>query len=92
MTKHFGLTEKQEAVQYLAHPVLGKRLMECVQLLPDQPKQDVHDIFGSFGCLKLRSCLTLVSVVSKEACFEQAPERFYAGKQDQATLQLMSYA
>jgi uncharacterized protein (DUF1810 family) len=73
----------------MAHPVLGRRLLECVNLLLAQRNSDPHDIFGSPDDLKFRSCLTLFSTVSSEPCFQAALERFFAGKPDQSTLRLL---
>ena len=89
MAKRFGIESRAEAIEYMAHPVLGRRLVECVNLLLAQRNSDPHDIFGSPDDLKLRSCLTLFLAVSAEPCFKAALERFYAGKSDQSTLQLL---
>jgi uncharacterized protein (DUF1810 family) len=90
IAKHFGIASRDEALAYLAHPVLGPRLKECVKLLLSQRNSDPHDIFGSPDDLKFRSCLTLfASIANGEACFQQALERFYAGKPDQTTLALL---
>ena len=89
MAKRFGIESRAEAIEYMAHPVLGRRLVECVNLLLAQRNSDPHDLFGSPDDLKLRSCLTLFLAVSAEPCFKAALERFYAGKPDQSTLQLL---
>jgi uncharacterized protein (DUF1810 family) len=90
MAKRFGIAGRDEAIAYLAHPVLGRRLKECVNLLLSQRSSDPHEIFGSPDDLKLRSCLTLfASAAMDESCFQLALERFYAGKQDQATVALL---
>lgn len=89
MAKRFGIVSTAEASEYMAHPVLGRRLLECVNLLLAQRNADPHDIFGSPDDLKFRSCLTLFSAVSSEACFKAALERFYAGKADPSTVELL---
>jgi uncharacterized protein (DUF1810 family) len=90
MAKRFGIAGRDEAIAYLAHPVLGRRLKECVNLLLSQRSSDPHEIFGSPDDLKLRSCLTLFASAAKdEPCFQSALERFYAGKPDQATVALL---
>jgi uncharacterized protein (DUF1810 family) len=87
--KYFGIASKEEAQAYLEHLVLGARLKECVNLLLSQRNSDAHDIFGSPDDLKLRSCLTLFSAVSGDPCFKLALDRFYTGKTDLRTLQLL---
>jgi uncharacterized protein (DUF1810 family) len=89
MAKHYGIESSDEATEYLAHPVLGRRMLECVNLLLAQRNSDPHDIFGSPDDLKFRSCLTLFSAVSTEPCFKTALERFYSGKPDLGTMQLL---
>lgn len=90
IAKHFGISSRQEAVDYLGHPLLGRRLLECVQLLLDQRNSDAHDIFGSPDDLKFRSCLTLFAQVAKvEPVFDAALKRFFGGKSDENTLKLL---
>src|SRR3954471_15089744 len=56
--RHYGIAARDEAQAYLAHPVLGARLRECVELLLAVPGRSAHEIFGTPDDLKLRSCLT----------------------------------
>src|SRR5947209_4510371 len=53
--RHFGLSSRAEAQAYLAHPVLGPRLRECVELVLAVDGRSAHDVFGSPDDLKLRS-------------------------------------
>lgn len=88
--KHYGLAMAQEARDYLAHPVLGPRLLECTRLILALRNADAHEIFGSPDDLKLRSCMTLFDAVAPDhAEFRQALKTFFADKPDQATLQLL---
>jgi uncharacterized protein (DUF1810 family) len=90
MAKHYGLASAQEAREYLAHPVLGTRLLECTQLILALRNADAHEIFGSPDDLKLRSCMTLFDAVAPEhTVFRQAIKTLFADKPDQATLQLL---
>jgi len=90
MAKHFGLESLDEALSYLQHPILGSRLVECTQLLLKLPTADVFEIFGSPDDLKFRSCMTLFGqVVPREPVFGQAIDRFFHGKPDAATLELL---
>ena len=90
MAKYFGLESRQEAVAYFQHPMLGKRLVECTQLLLSQPNTDAFEVFGSPDDLKFRSCMTLFRQVAPgEPVFGQALARFFHGKPDDATLALL---
>jgi len=90
MARHYGIASRDEAAAYLAHPLLGARLREAVALILAVPGKSAHDIFGSPDDLKLRSCLTLFREVSNgDESFTQALERFYGGRVDDATLELL---
>ena len=85
----YGIASLQEAQAYLAHPVLGPRLLECCALMLAVPQRSAHEILGSPDDLKFRSCLTLFSLAAPdEALFRQALERFYAGAPDPRTVAL----
>ncbi len=91
MAKHFGIESLEEATAYWQHPILGNRLRECTQLLLTQPNADAFEVFGSPDDMKLRSCLTLFSKVAPdEFVFQHALERFFHGKPDEATLDLLN--
>jgi uncharacterized protein (DUF1810 family) len=90
--RHYGIASRAEAEAYLAHPLLGARLREGVELVLATEGRSAHDIFGSPDDLKLRSCLTLFDAVSGGAGpFARALERFYGGRPDPATLELLGH-
>jgi uncharacterized protein (DUF1810 family) len=90
MARHYGLASLAEARAYLAHPVLGARLREDVAMLLEIRDRIAHEIFGSPDDLKLRSCLTLFSEAEGQgSVFSRALDRFYAGRPDDATLELL---
>jgi uncharacterized protein (DUF1810 family) len=87
----YGLASLDEARAYLAHPVLGPRLLECCALMLAVPGRSAHEILGSPDDLKFRSCLTLFSLAAPdEAVFRQGLERFYGGEPDPRTVALCS--
>jgi uncharacterized protein (DUF1810 family) len=93
MARHFGIASRDEAVAYLAHPVLGARLRECVELVLAVRGRTAHEIFGSPDDLKLRSCLTLFREVDgADGVFGRALARYYDGQSDPMTLQLLAGA
>ena len=90
---HFGLQSAAEARDYLAHPLLGARLRECVELVLAVPDRSAHEIFGSPDDLKLRSCLTLFREIDgAQGPFGRALDRFFDGRPDPQTLQLLADA
>ncbi|MES2879520.1 MAG: DUF1810 domain-containing protein [Pseudomonadota bacterium] len=90
IAKHYGIESREEAQAYWQHPILGKRLVECTQLVLAQHHTTAHDIFGSPDDLKFRSCMTLFAQVApNEPVFKLALERFFNGLPDESTLKLL---
>ena len=93
MAWHFGLQSRDEAAAYLAHPLLGPRLRECVELVLAVDGRSAHDIFGSPDDLKLCSCLTLFREIDGAGgVFGKALDKYFDGQPDAATLQLLAGA
>ncbi|HOM14190.1 MAG TPA: DUF1810 domain-containing protein [Rubrivivax sp.] len=90
MAWEYGLDGRDEAMAYAAHPLLGPRLVQCVQALLQHEDRSATQILGEVDALKLRSCLTLFAEVApQQACFAQALQRLYGGQADPATLRLL---
>ena len=87
-TAHFfGLENTRQARAYWEHPVLGRRLRECVAALLSINGKSAAEILGETDALKLRSCLTLfLQVAPAQPSLSAALERFYAGELDPLTL------
>jgi len=86
MANHYGIGSREEAEAYLAHPVLGPRLIECTSLVNAVEGRTVHQIFGSPDDLKFRSSMTLFASVSENPIFRQALEKYFGGEGDRVTL------
>jgi len=89
MAQHYAIGSVEEARAFLDHPVLGSRLVECVELVLAVEGRTAHDIFGSPDDMKLRSCLTLFDAIDRNGVFARALERYFEGKPDRATLDLL---
>ncbi|MGH8229969.1 MAG: DUF1810 domain-containing protein [Steroidobacteraceae bacterium] len=63
-SREFGIASLEEARAYLAHPLLGARLLECTQLVDAVEDRTAREIFGSPDDLKFRSCMTLFAEAS----------------------------
>ncbi len=55
----FGIESLAEARAYLAHPVLGPRLRECVALIRAHGDTPVEAILGDLDAMKFRSSMAL---------------------------------
>ncbi|SDD99914.1 Uncharacterized protein, DUF1810 family [Mucilaginibacter pineti] len=90
MSKRFALKDLPEASAYLAHPVLGKRLTEISAVLLSLKSNNATQVMGSPDDMKLRSSMTLFSLVpGAEPVFEAVLKKYFDGNKDQATLQLV---
>lgn len=86
MSQQYAITSLSEAIAYLAHPVLGARLRECVGLVLDIRDRTAEEIFGSIDAMKLRSSMTLFHrAAPEESVFAQVLDRYYGGAADEAT-------
>ena len=93
MAAAYGIAGRQEAAAYMAHPVLGPRLVECVNAMLGHPDCSAAEILGDVDAMKFRSCLTLFAeVATGEPCFRAALASFYQGRPDEATLRLLGPA
>jgi uncharacterized protein (DUF1810 family) len=93
MAREYGIEDRVEAEAYVAHPVLGPRLVECVNAILDHSDQSAVDILGDIDAMKFCSCLTLFSEVAPgEKAFHSALSVFYQGERDEQTLRLLHAA
>jgi uncharacterized protein (DUF1810 family) len=88
--QHYGISSLEEAHAYLAHPVLGPRLRECTGLVAATDGRSVDEIFGWPDNLKVRSSMTLFAHATDDnADFRAVLDKFYAGDDDPATVELL---
>jgi uncharacterized protein (DUF1810 family) len=90
MAQRFAISSNEEAVAYLAHPLLGSRLRECTALVNAVEGRSILDILGSPDDLKFRSSMTLFNAVGSDPEFSEGLSKFFDGKTDQTTLELLS--
>ena len=89
ISKYYSIKSLEHASHYVAHPILGSRLLTCTQLVNRLQNRSATAIFGSVDALKLRSSMTLFSVVlPKEGQFREALDIFFAGTPDEVTLRI----
>ena len=88
--RYYGINDAAEAEAYLAHPVLGQRLVEISQALLGLAGSDANRIMGSPDDLKLRSSMTLFGALPGAGpVFKQVLDKFFGGAPDPKTLQLL---
>ena len=86
----YGIDNLTEAEDYLAHPVLGRHLIQISEALLKIEGGSARDIFGSPDDLKLHSSMTLFSVTSNSnPVFQAVLDRYFGGVPDSTTLSLL---
>ena len=90
MAEKYAIRSVEEASSYLADPILGSRLLRCVDAVLAVRDRSANEIFGSPDDLKLRSSMTLFAAVSDYGSpFHKVIDQFYEGKFDARTIQLL---
>ena len=91
MAERYGIASRAEAAAYLAHPVLGPRLVAATDaMLAAPPGSSALAILGAPDDVKFRSSMTLFAAVAGVgASFAAALDRYFGGVRDPATLALL---
>ena len=85
-SEYFGISCKEEALSYLNHPVLGKRLREISQALLDCDNPSAYNILGYPDIVKVQSCMTLFDIISPDDIFNDVLWKYYEGKRCEKTV------
>lgn len=85
----YAIGSMQEAKDYYAHPVLGKRLVEISEALLTLDTDDAGAVMGYPDDLKLRSSMTLFLAASGDTVFQKVLDKFYSGRPDGKTLSIL---
>lgn len=88
-SNYYGLASLEEARAYLAHPVLGPRLVQITHLLEGIDESSPTAVMGYPDDIKLRSCMTLFEAADGGSTFSAVLDRFYRGERDAVTLELL---
>jgi uncharacterized protein (DUF1810 family) len=86
--RFYAIRSLAEARAYLAHPLLGPRLVEATRAVTAAPGS-AEGIMGGIDAVKLRSSMTLFAAAAspaEAAPFEAALDRFFGGERDPETL------
>lgn len=90
MSIFYGIKGIEEAKDYLAHPLLGSRLIEISAALLQHKGVSSRVIMGDIDSMKLRSSMTLFACVSEDdSIFHKVINVFFKGCMCQKTLKLL---
>ena len=88
--KYYGIESLEEATEFLQHPQLGQNLVTITLELLKLGSNNATSIFGTPDDMKLRSSMTLFSLVSPaNPIFQQVLDKFFDGKKDDQTIELL---
>lgn len=82
----YAISDLTEARAYLAHPILGPRLVECAEVLAALPGSDATAVMGPVDALKLHSSMTLFHrAAPQEQAFVAVLDKYFDGVLDAGT-------
>jgi uncharacterized protein (DUF1810 family) len=88
--QQYAIRSRAEALAYLRHPLLGERLRECTRLVNAIEGRSIEQIFGAPDDLKFHSSVTLFAWVGDDsAAFNEAVRKYFGGRLDRRTLELL---
>ncbi len=89
-SKFYAIKDIGEAESYLAHPLLGKRLIEISNALLEVEGKTANQILGSPDDVKLKSSMTLFGALENtNPVFQSVLNKYFDGAKDQKTLEVI---
>jgi uncharacterized protein (DUF1810 family) len=90
MSQRYAIDSLDQAQRYLAHSVLGRRLIECTTVVLHVQGKTADDIFRGVDTLKFHSSMTLFSLCDhSDTPFAGALTKYFGGRADVDTLRLL---
>ena len=91
-SQFYAIKDRAEAESYLAHPILGNRLVEISNVLLEIEEKTANQIFGSPDDVKLKSSMTLFGALENtNPVFQSVLEKYFDGAKDGRTLELIDF-
>jgi uncharacterized protein (DUF1810 family) len=87
---YYAIKSMEEAREYLRHPLLGSRLLECADTVLAIEGRSASEIFGYPDDLKLKSSMTLfASLADSSSLFDRVLDKYFQGERDARTLLIL---
>ncbi len=89
--QYYAIRDLEEAKAYLEDAVLGENLLLISQALLEVDSDDAEAVMGWPDHLKLRSSMTLFALAKPDCLvFQKVLDKFYGGKKDAKTMELLN--
>jgi uncharacterized protein (DUF1810 family) len=88
--KYYSIKSKEEAEEYIKNPTLKSNLLEISNALLGLKTDNVMEIFNFPDDLKLKSSMTLFSIIAPEHdVFEKVLDKYFNGEKDKFTIDFL---
>jgi len=91
LSVRYAISGLDEARAYLSHPLLGRRLRECIDAMNALQGADAAAVLGGIDALKFHSCVTLFARVAEPGSpFHAALAKYFGGREDPGTCAILA--
>lgn len=89
-SKHYAISDIEEAKAYMNDPILGNHMIELCETLLGLKTNNPNIVFGYPDDMKLLSSMTLFEVaIPEQALFGAVIDKFYNGIRDEKTIRII---
>lgn len=93
ISRFYAIKSLDEAREYLRHPLLGQRLVECTRIVNQLQGRSARQVFGPTDDVKFRSSMTLFELAAEPGSeFSAALDKYFDEERDGRTLELVRAA
>ena len=92
MSEYYGISGKEEAIEYFKNPILRNRYLECCHTLLALKIDNPFEVFGFVDSLKLQSSLTLFYLSTSEKVILDVLNKLFDGKLCEKTVEMIKEA
>lgn len=91
-SRYYAIKSLDEAAAFLQDPNLGRNLREICHVLLSLETNNATEVFGKPDDIKLKSSMTLFSLVTDtDPVFQDVLNKYFGGKRDYRTLKILSF-
>ena len=89
-SQYYAIQNLDEAAAFLQDPYLGRNLREICHVLLSLETNNATEVFGKPDDIKLKSSMTLFSLVKDtDPVFQEILNKYFGGKRDYRTLKIL---